>query len=109
MSEVIPLVLMLAVIVLPFQLLGVAAYYALARSNVRRAHIAGVLVPALTFFVVFLALFLWRYYHPGMFLLIEGGINLVILIVLVLGTLLHLVVGAIVHLILYRRRRATGL
>jgi uncharacterized membrane protein YozB (DUF420 family) len=106
MSEVAKLVAMLAVLVLPFQLLGAAVYSKLVKSNVRRAHIAGVLVPALSFFVVFLTLFLWRYYHPGMLMLIEGGINLIILVILVVGTALHLVGGTIAHYILYRRRRA---
>jgi hypothetical protein len=62
-----------------------------------------------TFFVTFLALFLWCYYHPGMLILADGAINLAILIVLVVGTALHLVGGASVHLILYRRKCSGGL
>ena len=103
-SVVVKLILMLVILLLPFQLLGVAAYFVLVKSDLRRAHIAGVLLPAATFFVIFFVLFLWRYYHPGMLMLGEGGINLIILIVMVAGTALHLVGGAIIHFILYRRK-----
>jgi hypothetical protein len=95
---------MLVLLLLPFQLLGMAAYFMVEKSDLRRAHIAGVLVPAATFFVAFLALFLWRYYHPGMLMLGEGAINLFILVVMVAGTALQLVGGGIVHFILYRRK-----
>ena len=100
------LILILAILVLPFQLLGLAAYSVLVKSDLRRAHLAGVLVPAAAFFITFLALFLWRYFHPGMLMLGEGAINLFILIVMVAGTALHLVGGATVHFIL-RRRKST--
>ena len=108
MVEVAQLLAMLTVLMLPFQLLGLAAYFKLVKSNVRRAHIAGALIPALTFFVVFAALLMWRYYNPGMLMLAEGAINLIILVVLVIGTALHLVggSGATVHFILYRKRIA---
>jgi hypothetical protein len=99
---------MLVILLLPFQLLGVAAYFVLEKSDLRRAHLACVLVPAAAFFVTFLALFLWRYYHPGMLMLGEGAINLFILVVMVAGTSLHLVGGAIVHFILYRRKGSGG-
>jgi hypothetical protein len=99
---------MFVILLLPFQLLGVAACLVLAKSDLRRANIAGVLVPAATFFVTFLALFLWSYYQPGMLMLGEGAINLIILIVMVAGTALHLVGGAIVHFILYRRKGSGG-
>ena len=98
------LILVLVILLLPFQFLGVAAYFVLVKSDLRRAHIAGVLIPAATFFVTFLVLFLWHYYHPGMLMLGEGAINLIILIVMVAGTALHFVGGAIVHSILYRRK-----
>jgi hypothetical protein len=98
------LILMLVILLLPFQLLGVAVYYVLVKSDSRRAHIIGALVPAATFFVTFLALFLWSYYHPGMLMLGEGAINLIILIVMVAGAALHLVGGGIVHFVLYRRK-----
>ena len=98
------LVFLLAILILPFQLLGLAAYLFIVKSDVRRAHITGVLVPAITFFLTFLLLFLWRYYHPGMLMLGEGGINLVILVGMVIGTTLHLAGGAIVHYIFYRRK-----
>ncbi len=91
-------------LVLPFQLLGAAAYFILARSNPYHAHLAGALIPPLTFFAVFLALFLWRYYHPGMLMLAEGAVNLVILVVMLVGTSVHLAGGAISYYILYRRR-----
>jgi len=102
------LILMLVILLLPFQLLGVAAYFVLVKSNLRRAHTAVVLVPAAAFFVTFLALFLWRYFHPGMLMLGEGAINLFILIVMVTGTPLQLAVGAIVRSILYRRKSSAG-
>ena len=101
-------ILMLVILLLPFQLLGVAAYSVLVKSDQRRAHIAGVLVPAASFFVTLLALFLWRYYHPGMLMLGEGAIILIILIAMVAGTAVHLVGGAIVHFILYRRKGSGG-
>jgi hypothetical protein len=107
--KVAKLILMLVILLLPFQLLGVAAYFVLVKSDLRRAHISGALVPAVTFFVTFLALFLWRYYHPGMLMLGEGAINLFILIVMVAGAALNLVCGAIIHFILYRRKGAAGL
>ena len=103
MLEMAKLILILVILVLPFQLLGAVVYHLLARSNPARAHIFGAAIPALTFFAVFLALFLWRYYHPGMMLLVEGGINLIILVVLLAGTFLHLFGGVIAHYILYRR------
>ena len=97
------LFLALVTLVVPFQLLGVSAYFILARSDAYRAHLAGALTPPLVFSALFSALFLWRYYHPGPLGLIEGGVNLVILIVLVVGTALHLIGGAALYYILYRR------
>ena len=41
-----------------------------------------------------------------MLMLVEGAINLIILIVLVIGKTLHLIGGATVHFILYRKRGA---
>jgi uncharacterized membrane protein YozB (DUF420 family) len=79
-----------------------ASYFMLVKSNQRRAHKAVVLIPAATFFATFLALFLWRYFYPGMLMLAEGGINLIILIVMVVGTTLNLICGAIVHSLLSR-------
>ena len=102
------IVLILVIFLLPFQLLGLAAYSVLVKSNLRRAHITGVVVPATSFFVTFLALFLWRFFHPGMLMLGEGAINLIILIFMVVGTALHLIVGAIVHFTLYRRKSGGG-
>jgi hypothetical protein len=97
---------MFLILLLPFQLLGVAAYLVFVKSNLRRAHIAGVLGPAAAFFVTFLSLFLWCYYHPAMFMLKKGVIKLFIIIVIVAGTFSHLVGGAIVHFILYRGKDA---
>jgi uncharacterized membrane protein YozB (DUF420 family) len=103
-SGVTKLILMLVIFSLPFQLLGVAAYFVLVKSDLRRAHIAGVIVPAATFFLTFLVLYLWCCYHSGMLMLAEGAINLFILVVMVTGTTSHLVGGAIVHFILYRKK-----
>ena len=97
--------LVFVIILLPFQLLGIAAYFILVKSNPLRARRAGVLIPAATFFATFLALFLWRYFHPGMLMLAEGGINLIILVVMVAGAALNLGCAAVVYLILYRRNR----
>ena len=97
--------LVFAVILLPFQLLGAAAYFILVKSNPWRARRAGVLVPPAAFFATFLALFLWRYFNPGMLMLAEGGINLIILVVMVAGAALNLGCAAIVYFILYRRNR----
>ncbi len=94
----------LVILVVPFQLLGVMAYFILVKSSVYRAHVAGAVIPPLAFFIVFLTLFLWRYYHPGPLGLIEGGVNLIILVALVAGTALHLTGGAVLYYILYRRR-----
>ncbi len=102
-------ILLLVILLLPFQLIGVAAYFMIVKSDLRRAHIAGVLVSTVAFFVTFLALFLWHYYHPGMMIMADGAINLAILIIMVAGTALHLFGGAIVHFILYRRKSAGGL
>jgi hypothetical protein len=94
------LILVFAIFLLPFQLLGAAVYLILVKSNRRNAQIALTLVPAATFFVTFLALFLWRYFHPGMLMLGEGAISLFILVVMVAGTAMHLICGAIVYFIL---------
>ncbi|MFC1829333.1 hypothetical protein ACFL0O_06965 [Thermodesulfobacteriota bacterium] len=66
---------MLVILSPPFQLLGVAVCFVVEKLDLRRAHLAGVLLPAATFFVTFLALFLWRYYHPGMLMLGEGRLT----------------------------------
>jgi hypothetical protein len=98
------LLLTLLILVVLLQLLGVAAYFILLKSSVYRAHLAGALTPPLAFFVLFLALFLWRYYHPGPMGLIEGRVNLIILVTSVVGTTLHLTGGAVLYYVLYRRR-----
>lgn len=95
-------ILMFAILLLPFQLLGLATFYILVKSNLRRARTAGVLVPAVSFFVTFLALFLWSYFHPGMLILANGAFNLTLLIVLIAGTALNLIAAVIVNLIFYR-------
>ena len=105
MSRTVTLLLVFTIILLPFQLLGVAAYFILVKSNPWRARRAGVLVPAGTFFAAFLALFLWRYFHPGMLMLAEGGINLIILVVMVAGAALNLGCASIVYMFLYRKNR----
>ena len=96
------LIITAAILLLPFQLIGMASYFILVKSDQRRAHKAVVLIPAVTFLVTFSAIFLWRYFHPGMLMLAEGAINLMILIFLVVGTFLNLICGTIVHFILYR-------
>jgi hypothetical protein len=106
LSGTMKVLLVFAIIVLPFQLLGMIAYFILVKSNPLRARRAGVLVPAATFFATFLVLFLWRYFHPGMLMLAEGGINLIILVVMVAGAALNLGCGALLYFILYRRIRA---
>ena len=106
--QVAKFILLFVILLLPFQLIGVAAYFVIVKSDLRRAHIAGVLVPTITFFVTFLVLFLWSYYHPGMMIMADGAINLAILIVMVAGTALHLSGGTIVHFILYRRKGVGG-
>ena len=102
MSGVTKLLLSFAIFLLPFQLLGVAVYFMLVKADRRKAQIGCILVPATTFFVTFLALFMWRYFHPGMLMLGEGAINLFILVGMVAGTGLHLICGAIVYFILSR-------
>jgi len=101
-SIVTKLIIAAAILLLPFQLIGMASYFMLVKSDQRRAHKAVVLIPAAAFFVTFLAIFLWRYFHPGMLMLGEGGINLIILIVMVVGTTLNLICGVVVHFILSR-------
>ncbi len=104
MSDSAKLIIALIVLVLPFQLLGVAAYFMIVKSSVRNAHIAGALVPTLAFFSVMLAWFLWSYYHPTVMMLVDGAVNLVILALLIGGTLLHFIGGTIVYFILYKRQ-----
>jgi hypothetical protein len=58
------------------------------------------MVPAAAFAVTFLAVFIWSYFHPGMMFMVNGAINLFILIVLAVGTLLNLAVGAILRTLL---------
>jgi hypothetical protein len=98
-SGVTKLILLFAIFLLPFQLLGVAVYFILVKSGKRNAQIAFVLVPAASFFLTFLGLFLWRYFHPGMLMLGEGAINLFILVVMAAETALHLICGSIVYFI----------
>ena len=114
MSGVTNLILLFAIFLLPFQLLGVAVYFMLVKSDQgsaqilgallvksgkRNAQIAFLLVPAASFFLTFLGLFLWRYFHPGMLMLGEGAINLFILVVMAAGAALHLICGSIVYFI----------
>lgn len=106
--DVAKLILLVAVLLLPFQLLGVGAYFVLRKNDQQRANTAVVLVPAGTFAVTFLAMFLWSYFHPGMMFMVSGAINLFILILLVSGTFLNLAVGAIVRSILQRRKASGG-
>ena len=102
------LILLVAILLLPFQLVGLVAYSVLKKSDLDRANTAVVLVPAGTFAVTFLAMFLWSYFHPGMMFMVSGAINLFILILLGSGTVLNLAVGAIVRSILQRRKASGG-
>lgn len=100
MSGITKLILLFAIFLLPFQILGVAVYFILVKFDRRNAQKACVYVPAATFFVTFLGLFLWRYFNPGMLMLGEGAINLIILVVMVVGIVLHLICGAIMYFFL---------
>ena len=89
---------------LAFALPGVLAALEFARkkkSNVRWVLLSLACIHFISF-LTFLAIFLWSYFHPGMLMLAEGGINLIILIVMVAGVILNLICGAVVHFILSR-------
>lgn len=101
-------VLTLILLLLPFQLLGFWSYSMLAKRDLPRARMAGILIPAGSFFAVFLILFLWQYFHPGMLMLGDGAINLFLLIVGVAGTVLQLAIGAILYSVFYRSNSAAG-
>jgi hypothetical protein len=100
--------LTIILLVLPFQIVGAIAYFGLAKKDLRRARIAGILVPAGSFFAIFFILFVWQYFHPGMLMLGEGAINLFILIVGLAGTVLQLTIGAFLYSVLYRSKSAAG-
>ena len=102
------IIITVAILLLPFQLVGMVVYFMLVKSDQSRAHKAVVFIPAATFFVAFLAIFLWSYFHPGMLMLAEGAINLLILIVMVIGTTLNLICGTIVRFI-FSRWNGTGI
>ena len=102
--QVAKIILLLVVLLLPFQLVGVVTYFVLMKSDPYRADIAVVLVPAAACFAIFFLLFLWCYFNPGMMIMVDGAVNLFVLIVAVVGTALNLVCGVIVRFILRRSK-----
>ena len=96
-------IILLAVLVVPFQLAGVFVYVAAQRSDRGRARRLGLMVPAGVVFAVGLFLFLWSYFHPGMMFMVSGVVNLFILFLLVAGTFLNLACSAVVMTFLSRK------
>ena len=103
MSDWITLVLWLVVVVLPFQLVGLASYRLFKRSHIKRARRAAALLPAVACFIVFLALYMWNYYHPQGMGMVDAIGNLFLLVMLVAGSVLNLLCGLAVQFLLRRR------
>ena len=100
--------LTIILLVLPFQAVGAIAYFWLAKNDQRRARTAAAVLPAASFFILFLGLFGWNYFKPGILMLGDGAINLFVLIFGIAGTVLQLAIGAILSSVLYRRKSAGG-
>ena len=101
--QVAKLIFLLVILVLPFQVLGVIAYYVLRKSDLQHARRACVLLPPAVFFIVFFVMFLFCYFTPDMMFMVGGMINLFVLILMAIGTVLNLAAGAGVRFILDRK------
>ncbi len=98
--------ILLAVVLVPFQLVGITVYYTTRSADPERARKRGLFVPAGVFFAVFFLLFLWGYFHPGMMILASGAANLFILVLMVVGSFLNLAASAVVMSMLARKKPA---
>ena len=98
--------ILLAVLLVPFQLVGITVYFTSRKANSEAARTRGLFVPAGLFFAVFFLLFLWSYFNPGMMFMVSGAVNLFILVLIVVGSFLNLVVSALVMAFLNRKKPA---
>ena len=108
MSELLLLLLYVAILAIPFQLMGAIAYLLMRKRNLKRARLAGLLVPPSAFFIVFLGIYLWQQSKPpsGLIPMLDGFMLLILLAVLIVGTMLNLIFGVVVYyLVGYLRRR----
>ena len=100
MSEWAKLAIWLAVMLVPFQILGLIASSYAGQDNARKV---GVLLPPLVFFIIFLCLYLWNYYNPqGMGLLDAVG-NLILLVMLAAGSILNFLCALVIQFIFRSR------
>ena len=74
MSELLLLLLYVAILAIPFQLMGAIAYLLMRKRNLKRARLAGLLVPPSAFFIVFLGIYLWQQSKPpsGLIPMLDG-------------------------------------
>ena len=92
-----------AVLLVPFQLVGVTVYFTSRKADPERARRRGLFAPAGLFFAVSLSVFLWSYFPPGMMIMADGVVNLFILVLMVAGSILNLAVSAVVMALLVRK------
>jgi hypothetical protein len=67
--------LTIILLVLPFQIVGAIAYFRLAKNDRPCARTTAAVLPAASFFILFLGLFGWNYFKPGILMLGDGAIN----------------------------------
>ncbi|HEY0080048.1 MAG TPA: hypothetical protein VGB73_15660 [Pyrinomonadaceae bacterium] len=111
MGDLLLLLLYVTILAIPFQLMGVVAYLLIRKRNLKRARLAGIVIPPAVFFVVFLAIFLHQQSKPpsGLIPMLDGFMLLILLVVMIGGTILNLVFGLAGYLLIpyfINRRRA---
>ena len=111
MRELLLLLLYVAILAIPFQLMGGIAYLLIRKRNLKRARLGGLLIPPAAFLIVFLGIYLWQQSKPpsGLIPMLDGFMLLILLAVMIVGTLLNFIFGLVVYyLVGYLRRRGRG-
>jgi hypothetical protein len=96
MSEWIKLIIWLAILIIPFQIIGFIVSRYIEQTNARKVV---VLLPAMIFFVIFLGLYLWNYYNPKGMELVDAIGNLILLVMLVIVTILNFLCALVIQFI----------
>ena len=94
---------------IPAQALGLFAYLVLRRRSLRAARVAGTVLPALAVMLLFGVPFVRALDSPpSMFIMLEGAVRFVWLMLTIMGTLFNLACAAAIQYALRRRaaRRA---
>ncbi len=100
MSDWTKLIILLAVLLIPFQIIGLIASSHTEQTSARKV---GVLLPTFIFFIIFLGLYLWNYYNPQGMGLADAAWNLVLLVMLVAGTILNFLCALVIQFIFRNR------